>query len=96
MFQEPYTNKITIYSKSGCPNCIKVKDFLKLKKVIFEIVSCDDYLLDHKEEFIQFISEKANKVCTSFPIVFDGNKYIGGLNETKIHIEKVLDFGLDF
>jgi len=96
MFQEPFTNKITIYSKSGCSNCLKVKDFLKSKKVDFEIINCDEYLFDNKEEFLEFIYEKAKTRCNMFPMVFDGKKYIGGLNETKLHIEKVLDFGLDF
>ncbi len=96
MFQEPYTNKFTIYSKSGCSYCIKVKDYLTSKHVLFQIVNCDDYLFDNKEEFLLFISEKANHTCTTFPIVFDGKKYIGGFNETKLYIEKILDFGMDF
>jgi glutaredoxin len=96
MFQEPFPNKFTVYSKSGCPNCLKVKDLLKSKNVEFEIVNCDNYLFDNRQEFLEFISEKAKISCKVFPIVFDGKKYVGGFNETKIHIEKVLDFGLDF
>lgn len=96
MFQEPFPNKFSVYSKSGCPNCLKVKDFLKSKNIVFEVINCDDYLFDNREEFLEFISEKAKTSCKIFPMVFDGRKYIGGLNETKVHIEKVLDFGLDF
>lgn len=96
MFQEPYTNKMTVYSKSGCLYCVKVKDYLKSKNILFEVVDCDEYLFDNREEFLEFIYKKANRQCSTFPMVFDGKKYIGGFNETKLHIEKVLDFGMDF
>lgn len=96
MFQEPYTNKFTIYSKSGCPYCVKAKDYLKTKNILFEIVNCDKYLFDHKQEFLKFISEKAKTECKIFPIIFDGKKYIGGFNETKLYLETILDFGMNF
>uniref|UniRef100_A0A6C0IRH0 Glutaredoxin domain-containing protein n=1 Tax=viral metagenome TaxID=1070528 RepID=A0A6C0IRH0_9ZZZZ len=96
MFPKPSTNKITIYSKSGCLNCIKVKDYLKAKNILFEVIDCDNYLLDDREAFIQFIFEISDCERTIFPIVFHGKKYIGGFNETKLHIEKMLDFEVDF
>ena len=55
MFELPSENKFTIYSKSGCINCRKVKELLKGKNLDYEIVDCDDYLLENKEIFLLFI-----------------------------------------
>ena len=51
-FEEPFENKFTIYSKSGCINCRKVKDLLKIAGFDYEIIDCDDYLLEDKEEIL--------------------------------------------
>ena len=34
-FEKPNTNGFTVYSKSGCPNCVKIKKFLGEKKLNF-------------------------------------------------------------
>lgn len=95
-FQPPYTNKITIYSKSGCYYCLKTKDFLKSNNVLFEVVDCDEYLFENREEFLEFIAKLAKKECKTFPMVFDGKKFIGGYKETTEYIDKLLSFDIDF
>jgi glutaredoxin len=95
-FLEPESDKFTIYSKSGCPNCVKAKTLLKEKGLPFLIVDCDEYILENKAEFLQFIEKKALTPCKTFPIIFSGNKLVGSFNELKIYLDKELDFASDF
>lgn len=93
---EPKKGEITVYSKSGCFGCNCVKKFLKEKKINHSIIDCDDFLLEDKEQFLQFIKQLAGKERKHFPIVFDGNIFIGGLDETVSYLDKLLDFDLTF
>lgn len=101
-FIEPESDKFTIYSKSGCPNCVKAKALLKEKGLPFLIVDCDEYILENKAEFLQFIEKKALTPCKTFPIIFSGNtnkldgSLVGSFNELKIYLDKELDFASDF
>ena len=92
---EPQENTFTIYSKSGCPNCVKVKQLLKDKQIIFTIVDCDEYILTDKHFFLQKMQEITGKECKYFPMVFDNKYFIGGFKETKEHLEKTLVFDND-
>jgi len=91
-FIEPSNNGFTVYSKSGCKNCLNVKSLLKEKFFIHTIIDCDEYLLEDKEGFVAFIKKKANieYEYRTFPILFYDGKFIGGFNETKTYIEKML------
>ena len=95
-FIEPKSNQYTIYSKSGCSYCTKVKELLKEMEQTFSVVDCDDYLLDWKKEFLLYIKLFADKEWKTFPMVFDGKKFIGGYHETVEHLEKTLDFNEEF
>jgi glutaredoxin len=95
-FEKPAENNFTIYSKSGCFNCRKVKDLLKSKNINYEIIDCDDYLLEDKERFLVFIQSYSNIECKTFPMVFFNCKFIGGLNETKDYLETLEKNDLDF
>ena len=88
-FEIPNENGFTIYSKSGCPNCSKTKTILKEKKIFFNVIDCDDYLIEDKLAFLEFIAKIANQEYKTFPIVFNDNKFIGGYNETKQIIDKL-------
>ena len=48
----------TIYSKSGCPNCLKVKALLKKNNINFIIVDCDVYLIEDKSFFLVVIMKQ--------------------------------------
>jgi glutaredoxin len=89
-FISPQSTGFTIYSKSGCPNCNKIKTLLKTTNLIHVIVECDDYIIKDKESFKTFIKELTHTQDVSFPIVFNDNKYIGGYHETTIYIDKLL------
>ena len=79
MFQKPSSTGYTIYSKSGCPYCIKAKTLLNIDNPI--IINCDEYLVDNKEEFLQFIKEYALKEHKTFPMIFCDTKFIGGYSD---------------
>ena len=103
-FIEPELSKFTVYSKSGCPNCVKAKTLLKERGLPFITVDCDEYILENKAEFLQFIEKKALTPWKTFPIIFDGilvanfvgNKFVGGFTELKVYLNKELDFTTDF
>jgi glutaredoxin len=95
-FIEPIKTGFTIYSKSGCPNCLTTKNLLKENNLFFKQVNCDDYLLENKEEFLTFIENIAETSYRTFPMVFYDGKFIGGAKTTKEYIEKILSFEDNF
>ena len=89
-FEKPSKSGFTIYSKSGCPNCIKGKTLLKSKHLLFNVVDCDEYLIEDKDNFLTCIKELANQEVKIFPIIFYDEKFIGGYNETNHFVEELL------
>lgn len=88
-FEKPNANGFTIYSKSGCPNCVKIKRSLLEKTLNFKIVDCDEYIIEDKEPFLIFINALAEKDVKLFPIIFHDGKFIGSYNETTDFIDKM-------
>jgi glutaredoxin len=84
----PLDEGYTIYSKSGCGSCKKIKKLLLEKNIFFLDVQCDEFLLKDKEQFLLFISEKAQKEYKTFPMIFYNGEFVGGYNEVKDNIEK--------
>ena len=82
-FEAPSETIYTIYSKSGCTFCTKVKNLLIEKNYAFDFIDCDEYLLEDKEGFLKFIQERAGKEYKTFPMVFRAGYFVGGYNETK-------------
>ena len=80
----------TIYSKSGCPNCLKSKALLKEKKLLFNVIDCDEYILEDKPFFLSFINDIANQEVKTFPMIFYDGKFIGGFTETSNFVDKLL------
>jgi len=89
-FLTPEPNVFTIYTKSGCPNCLKVKNLLKENKLIFTIIDCDEYIIEDKETFLSFIASLSNREVNVFPIVFYDGKFVGGYNETVGFVDELL------
>ena len=78
-FVKPSEVGYTIYSKSGCPYCDKAKALLKIDNPI--TINCDDYLVDKKEEFLQFIKDLSQKEHKTFPMIFKDSNFIGGYSD---------------
>jgi len=79
----------TVYSKSGCSNCSKVKNLLKDNAISYNLIDCDDYILEDKPGFLFFINQLASVDIKVFPIIFSNGTFIGSYNETKDYIEKI-------
>ena len=91
-FEEPLQNGFTVYSKSGCINCTKVKKLLTENKSFFVVIDCDEYIIEDKDNFLLFIKERANKEYKTFPMVFNNGVFVGGFNETQEYFNKLLQF----
>jgi len=87
-FEKPSVTGYTIYSKSRCPFCTKVK--VLLEEEPYTIIDCDPYLTDEntKQEFLQFIENLINKQYRTFPMIFKDGQFIGGFTETKVYYDK--------
>lgn len=96
-FKRPSNIEYTIYSKSGCSNCIKVKELLQSKNIPFIVIDCDEYLIESKTEFLLFIQELTSREWKTFPIVFSSDGlFIGGFTDTRLYLEQLLEFTDDF
>ena len=91
-FIEPKKIGFTIYSKSVSPNCTKVKQLIKDKNFLFNVIDSDDYIIEDKESFLKFIENIAEKSYRTFPMVFYDGKFVGGLIHTTEFIDKLLLF----
>lgn len=95
-FPIPEKEQFTIYSKSGCINCTKVKALLKEKHLEFNIIDCDEFILENREEFLVFIQMLASREYRLFPIVFHNKLFIGGYAETLKYVTNLQEKNLDF
>jgi len=89
---EPFKIGFTIYSKSECSYCTKVKNLLLEKQIFFVDINCDDFLLQDKEQFLLFIKEKTKRDYRTFPMVFKDGKFIGGFVDTQRYLNQQLSF----
>ena len=96
---KPLDLGFTVYSKTGCINCKKIKKILLDTKHFFLDVECDEFLIEDKQGFLLFMKEIALTEVRKFPIIFNDGKFIGGYEEAKEHIEKqsvTFDENVDF
>jgi glutaredoxin len=90
--EKPVEIGFTIYSKSGCPNCTRMKKILTEKKQTFIDINCDEYLIENKESFLSFIKNLAQKEIKVFPMIFNNATFIGGFSETQEILNKQISF----
>ena len=64
------------------------KKILQDKNFIFNVVNCDDYIIEDKELFLLFIKDLSEREIKQFPIIFYDGVIVGGYNETKEFINK--------
>jgi glutaredoxin len=93
---KPSEHGFTIYSKSGCINCTKVKTMLKEKGNQFLVIDCDEYLLEDKPGFLQFIHLLVGKEYKMFPMIFLNGTFVGGYKETEEYFQKLAEKELHF
>ena len=88
-FVGPLDSGFTIYSKSGCINCSRVKILLEENRVTYDLIDCDDYILEDKPRFLFFINKLAGVNVKTFPMVFNNGTFIGSYEETKDYVNKM-------
>ena len=71
----------TIYSKSGCIYCDRVKVLLEFEQTT--VVNCDEYLVSDREWFLRTMRIFCGRDYQMFPMVFYQGKFIGGYDDTK-------------
>lgn len=81
-FPVPQSTGFTVYTKTDCSYCAKVKLLLETLEYPYTAVNCDEYLAE-KEKFLTFIQGIAGKEHKTFPIVFFDGQYIGGYDDTQ-------------
>lgn len=79
--ENPSKDSYTIYSKSGCPSCTKAKELLKLEKVT--IIDCDEYLIEDRQGFLEYMQKLIGKEYKMFPMIFKDGVFIGGFTDLK-------------
>ena len=84
-----------VYSKSGCPNCEKVKFALTTPEIplAFTIINCDESLREDKDRLMQLLTElNVPEENRAFPFVFVGDRYLGGYRQLLVYLtERELD-----
>jgi glutaredoxin len=94
--KKPQLSGFTVYSKSGCPNCLKVKKLLDEKKKEYVVFNCDEQLIEDKEAFLNFIKTHTKRDYKFFPMVFFNGEFIGGCLDTIDYLDKIIDFNETF
>jgi glutaredoxin len=98
-FIAPSTEGFTIYTKSKCPYCSKVKELFLYTVPAPIYVNCDTYLENYREAFLKFIRGYTVREHRTFPMVFWKGTFIGGYTETSEYMNSNLfsaDFTMDF
>lgn len=87
----------TIYSKSHCIYCDKVKLIVQFHRLPYVIIPCDEYLAANKEGFMKFMKKISGVPVRTFPMVFHRGMFIGGFEDTQEYITNLeLDFSVTF
>ena len=83
----PHSKGFTIYTKTNCSFCTKVKTLLEAETPKPVIVLCDDFLTEDRDAFLAFIKKNAGVEYKTFPMVFYNRRFVGGFTETKKYID---------
>jgi glutaredoxin len=71
----------TVYTKSNCSYCDKIKVLMDEYNENVNYISCDEWLVSKRILFLNIMRAKTLKDEITFPIIFFEGKYIGGFNE---------------
>ncbi len=92
-YPSPIEYGYTIYIKSGCIFCEKVKQLLNNIYPQPKYIDCDSFIVFNKNRFLNFIKSLSGGIeHKTFPIVFLNKYYIGGYSETKSFIDESLKY----
>lgn len=90
-FQFPSADGFTVYTKTKCDHCVKLKEHLREKYMVFQEVVCDDYLTQDRNGFLSFIqSNTPGRTHTTFPMAFYQGFFVGGREDTEKYVASML------
>ena len=81
--ERPSTTGYTVYTKENCRYCRRVKEILPTDT---KYVSCDTFLLEDREAFLETMDTLTGKKHRTFPFVFLDKIFIGGCDDTEMYI----------
>lgn len=94
----PTTLGYTVFSKSGCVFCDKVKTLLETsgreRERDVTVINCDMFLVgDVRDQFLQHIATLTSTANTKirFPLVFHNAVFVGGYMDTREYIDNGSD-----
>jgi glutaredoxin len=91
----PSDGVFTIYTKSDCIYCTKVKELLKEEKTV--VVDCDYYLKENRDHFLSSMDQLTKRNHRTFPFVFKDNTFLGGYDDTVTFMKSnSIEFNDDF
>jgi len=76
VYVHPYKQGFTLYTKSNCNFCAKVKRLFKSNNMTYKMIQCDKYIAYNKEDFFYFIRNITGRNIRTFPIIFYNGKFI--------------------
>jgi glutaredoxin len=99
----PSLKGYTVYTKSGCPFCVKVKELLNIygsdkllepkEEILVAFIDCDEYLRNDRDGFLAFIREcTGGREWKTFPMVFLDGQFLGGFTETRLYLDRAMAF----
>lgn len=77
----------TIYTKSDCVYCTKVKKLLEKEKLV-TFINCDDLLSEDRDGFLDVMEQYIGHRYNMFPMVFESGNFIGGYDNTVEYLAK--------
>ena len=89
-YPKPVAYGYTIYVKSGCPYCTRVKQLLSQINPKPIYIDCDPFLTFNRNKFINFINQFTGIEYKTFPMVFLNGYFLGGYTETKQFCDEAL------
>lgn len=90
----PSNGVFTIYTKSDCVYCTKVKKLLENEKTV--LVECDFYLAENREQFLSTMDQLAKREHRTFPFVFKDETFLGGYDDTVVYMNSMISFTDEF
>jgi len=84
--------EFTIYTKSGCPYCVRAKDLLRSTRRSAQVkeIDCDPFLTSavQKEEFLATMATYCGRSYRTFPMIFHQGQFVGGYSELLQYLER--------
>jgi len=84
--------EFTVYTKSGCPYCVRAKDLLQSTRRSARVqeIDCDSFLSTpaEKEEFLATMATYCGRSYRTFPMIFHKGQFVGGYSDLVQYLER--------